>query len=814
MNKDNITMQKGISFLKLIENNKILVPKIQRDYAQGRLDDKATEIRNNFLNSIFDTLTANNSDPLLLDFIYGSTQNSVFTPLDGQQRLTTLFLLHWYNIPQDKKFLLFIKDGNSCYSRFSYETRISSKDFCNALVTYSCNDLKSMLIEVNKTNNDSQKHLSDIIKNQSWFLWTWRKDPTIKAMLVMLDETDRRTALLEKEQQSGIWEQLENSKIIFDLLPLEQFSLTDELYVKMNARGKELSPFDIFKSTLEEQMRLNGVKEDIQNEWRKNVDSNWIDIFWNKLAKPHINEKTKSEDQIQFVNSVENGYLRFFKRMMVFHLFTKDNPFECDWKNENINKYIPFEYDENNILNKLRDFSVQKNILTLMPLFNKTKFFNEDFFQLIIGFFNSFIYHLDSVKHDGTELIRGVSFESKNNLFESFIAESIDYDTRVQFFAIYKFFNFNSSQKVCENEELINELNAWMRVIRNLSTNTNSYFYNGFDDFLKSLKTIEVWTNSVYSSEGGHNIIEYIKEQPSLDGFNREQLNEEKIKAELMACEEWKTTIIETEEHPYFLGQIRFLLEWSKVEEKYDFSLFNNYKSLVISIFDKDGLKSDLAENYVFRNALMTVSDMYLLNNCFMQNTSKHRDCSWKRYLRASDKSTNIKLLIDSYHDENKSFKDFCIEQKSNLPSDWRRFFIEKPEIYNELYDHKLSWWNWDAEEICLLSKTRWSSKHKELKTYYLHKKYKSNGDYYLDSTHESHPFSAVFKRNENKEFSVKFIPKRNDGLVEGQYVVSSNYDSEIGELQFNDTNKRWESYLNSTQFEDVEKMINTLNSK
>ena len=342
MNKDNITMQKGISFLKLIENNKILVPKIQRDYAQGRLDHKASEIRDSFLTSIFDTLTTNDSDTLLLDFIYGSTHNNIFTPLDGQQRLTTLFLLHWYFIPQDMKSLLYKADGNSCYSRFSYETRISSKDFCNALVTYSCKDIKSLLIEEKAASNNAQKHLSDIIKNQSWFLWSWRKDPTIKAMLVMLDDIDKRTTHIVKAKQSGIWGQLENGKILFHLLPLEQFALTDELYVKMNARGKELSPFDIFKSTLEEQMRLNNVREDIQNEWRKNIDSNWIDIFWNKLAKPFLTDESSSEVALMYVNSVEKGYLRFFKRMMVFHLFLRDNCITIDFKDENIKRVNDF----------------------------------------------------------------------------------------------------------------------------------------------------------------------------------------------------------------------------------------------------------------------------------------------------------------------------------------------------------------------------------------------------------------------------------------------------------------------------------------
>jgi hypothetical protein len=210
----------------------------------------------------------------------------------------------------------------------------------------------------------------------------------------------------------------------------------------------------------------------------------------------------------------------------------------------------------------------------------------------------------------------------------------------------------------------------------------------------------------------------------------------------------------------------------------------------------------------------MSISDWYLFNNSFIQPKLKSRDWSWKRYLRESEKSKNIKHLLDLFQDENKAFKDFCINQISNLPSDWRRLFIDKPEIYNELNDHKLSWWCWESNEICLLSKTRWSSKHKELKTFYLFLKFKSNGDSYLDSTHENHPFSSVFRRGNNKEFSVKFIPKRNNEWVEGQYVVSANFDSEIAEMQANEKNNRWESYVNSSQFEVVEEMIKSLNSR
>ena len=96
-------LQEKHTFLGLIENQQIQIPIIQRDYAQGRIDPKVSEIREGFLSALVEALkTSDNSNPLILDFIYGSTinNNSLFIPLDGQQRLTTLFLLHWYLCPQ------------------------------------------------------------------------------------------------------------------------------------------------------------------------------------------------------------------------------------------------------------------------------------------------------------------------------------------------------------------------------------------------------------------------------------------------------------------------------------------------------------------------------------------------------------------------------------------------------------------------------------------------------------------------------------------------------------------------------------------
>jgi len=149
-----------------VQLKKIAIPIIQRDYAQGRIDAEVNRIRTRFLNSLHQAIMTN---PITLDFVYGDINaDGVMTPLDGQQRLTALFLLHWYaakkeNIAATEYLFL----GN-----FSYETRYSARDFCSFLI---------------KFNPSFTKKLSEEIVDQAWFPLDWKKDPTISSMLVMLD---------------------------------------------------------------------------------------------------------------------------------------------------------------------------------------------------------------------------------------------------------------------------------------------------------------------------------------------------------------------------------------------------------------------------------------------------------------------------------------------------------------------------------------------------------------------------------------------------------------------------------------------------
>ncbi|MDQ0246516.1 hypothetical protein J2S09_004120 [Bacillus fengqiuensis] len=251
-----------ITFWKLISDYKITIPLIQRDYAQGRIDERSTDIRNLLLEHLKEALEG--SRHVDFDFIYGTVSSSEtdkqLTPIDGQQRLTTLFLLHWYFNIKEKVNL------RDKLSSFSYETRVSARDFTRAIVQedISFNEIKNV-------------KLSNILIEKKWFHYHWLQDPTVKAMLVMLDAIHEKFESLEIEVLPLITS--EQCPITFRFLELEEFGLGEELYIKMNARGKPLSTFENFKAQFEQILEEAGFKER-SKDFSFMLEKEWTDLLW------------------------------------------------------------------------------------------------------------------------------------------------------------------------------------------------------------------------------------------------------------------------------------------------------------------------------------------------------------------------------------------------------------------------------------------------------------------------------------------------------------------------------------------------------
>lgn len=584
-------MKKDISFIELIEKYTILIPKIQRDYAQGRNDWKVEEIRENFLNEISNILTPDNQNQLVLDFIYGSTtENNVFIPLDGQQRLTTLFLLHWYLCPSDKLYLL-QQTNEAVSSKLSYETRISSKDFCNILIKHSSSEIKKSLntLKENDTNKKELK-ISDAIKNESWFQWSWHNDPTIKGMLVMLDAIDKKIANLKIENEKIentdlLWEQLtSNKKISFHILPLEKFKLTSELYVKMNARGKELSSFDILKLTLEEQMERNNIDETFINKWSGDIDNLWMDLFWSKIAMPYFDDNNLKKD---IVEDVEKSYLKFLKRLMFYHLYLiKDFP----------KKNIIDLHKYPNGINSIREYISKNDILTIMPQLTKYGFFNLPLFKFIEETMSQLI-HKDGDKIDCiSDFVQIDLWDSKipsNNLFILSISDKITYAERAIFFALIQFSKHFSIEEIKLKPSYQQEINAWMRIMRNLIHNTPF----GSEDFSDILNEIESLSAKIYSTDKYQkSILNYFADEEEVNKFAKEQVAEEQEKARQILRQNLNAdNIYEMENYAFFTGSIRFL--FTDRNGAYNWQSFDKKAIKAKEYFDDKGVKTEYREN-------------------------------------------------------------------------------------------------------------------------------------------------------------------------------------------------------------------------
>lgn len=350
-----MSKSKKTNLLGLLETiNEFVVPTIQRDYAQGRNKgsdkDLCAEVRTGLIDSILTALTDN--EELVLDYIYGTEIAGIFYPIDGQQRLTTLFLMHWYIGKKENR--IEETDFNEL-KKFSYEIRDTSKEFCNSLFL-------NIDIDFNKST------ISEQIRNSAQYHNTYNYDPTVSSMLVVLDLIHEKFKYINEL----LWDRLRN--IQFWCLSLEQFGLTDDLFVKMNARGKRLSRFDVFKSDFESRLEKTvSIKPGLDiaaiEKWKKEIDNSYLDCFWKKYGF-ELSERNLFRTILYLMKSLISAH-------------NTNVVFEDSWEKDEfkVNYYDILEEVENKperlsqICNVLSNFKNWEPILTNSGLFIKE---NED----------------------------------------------------------------------------------------------------------------------------------------------------------------------------------------------------------------------------------------------------------------------------------------------------------------------------------------------------------------------------------------------------------------------------------------------------
>lgn len=740
---------KKYSFNDLLKQGKIRIPKIQRDYAQGRQSRKVDEIRKVFVHTLL--LVVKGKRPATeLDFVYGSKNNNAFEPLDGQQRLTTLFLLHW--MMGVSLYML----GDKKHSIFTYETRNTSNEFCDELIQHEAfNIVKETIknIELNKSIKDDKEKKPElpsvIIKGRDWFKWEWKYDPTILSMLVMIDAIFTEMGTDWNMDLSICRNNLEH--ITFNLLNLGEFGLSNELFIKMNARGKQLSDFDKLKSTLEEELQIQQKEKDEQGNklasekdeemWRSLMDGAWIDLFWHKYACKTIVEtesvpdEGRKKDRLRVAKTSELQFKKLLLRLIAIQLFESKKMLENEKKVENIDskenlrvvKYeklceATYNIDESKIDNLLFEYmdsltdlrSDDKHLIVPSP------FLVIDFNQLMNDV-NLLIYkeNNDNIYGEISNLLPKISHIENDDrtLFDSFLETKVPNDVELTFYAMLLFLRSFPEKKNKKSED---ESIAWY-----FDKNTHGAWLKNFEDWVHSARNILLNDNNnqridkiQFSKEATQSLkqmtedfVTFVLEQSlnieddkyvvrkffassdkTYQRLDNQSLAEERRKASLILdSTEWESCIDNAEQHPYLWGQIRCLLNWS--EDNLD--SFKEYSSRLLQLLDC--IRDNGA---TFYSAMLVFSP-----NCWKESNrlyqyNKDRDNSFKRYMREHTKEgqaygSNIKAMIDLWMKSyaTKSAKDFLealiADRQAQSPS-WIQCVVKSPTILDEAWNKRI----------------------------------------------------------------------------------------------------------------------------
>ena len=272
-----------MDFLESFNNKTILIPLLQRDYVQG---DRKSAVIGRFL----DTLLKKECD---LNYIYGYEEDGCFVPVDGQQRLTTLWLLYLYLYAKNHK-------TDEYRVRLKFASREYAGDFCERLYKHLDDLLSKLTIDA---------PLDEAIIDQNWFIRSWCKNATVYNMLGTLKEIHCR---INSDNLSNIWSRLVETStptITFAFLEMDESNgLDDDIYIKMNGRGRKLSAFENLKSWMDEKVSTLACS----SEWRAEMDNEWTNLFWQNRNLSQEHPEEIDDEQLYF----------FYNLLVLYHLKT------------------------------------------------------------------------------------------------------------------------------------------------------------------------------------------------------------------------------------------------------------------------------------------------------------------------------------------------------------------------------------------------------------------------------------------------------------------------------------------------------------
>ena len=360
----------------------------------------------------------------------------------------------------------------------------------------------------------------------------------------------------------NLWDKLtENDGLIsFYHIELEDIGLTDDLYIKMNARGKLLSSFENFKASF--QKLINEQKWDRNKKFTDvfafKIDTKWTDLFWKHRKN----------------NQIDEAFIRFISTIVMCR--------------QSINKST----NRLEIISKLQD----------KPSLVRPNNFNEDDFIYLCECFDIYCKVFD----DDLDIKVNFSlFQHKpqDNIFSSIVYEEqgASYTQKVLFYAQTEYLrNVSKFNK--------DSFSDWMRVIRNIIARGDVAKNGNRPTAIRSPQTFDGVINLIHElSSGCANIYAYLNTNLIKSSFAKEQIEEEKLKSQLIASNsDNKSILFKTEETNLLQGKISFALYCIDYKENttLNIDMLTKVQEILIKYFNQD---KNMSSN--LRRSLLTIHD-------------------------------------------------------------------------------------------------------------------------------------------------------------------------------------------------------------
>lgn len=291
--------------------------------------------------------------------------------------------------------------------------------------------------------------------------------------------------------------------IVFQFLELQDFYDSDDLFIKMNARGIPLTDFEIFKSKWIEQIENTYDPEQVK-QIKSRIDNDWTDFLW---------PLRKTKNGLKRIDSFFQNLLKLIIGNAAASLSNKNLDFDVIFEANNKNLIFSFS-------KYVEDYNVE---------------FNKDMLDRIQQELNVMCDENSTFTKLRKNKLNIETYFNLEKEWDFFVIKDRDnnnpnYKGRATLYALFRFvYIFHDASD--------NQLSQWLRLMRNLIENKR---FDASSDIVKVIKDIDeilkLLSDSYQGSPELLNINDWLTKNIEFKpkGFTNDQRKEELIKAELI----------------------------------------------------------------------------------------------------------------------------------------------------------------------------------------------------------------------------------------------------------------------------------------